>query len=150
LAAVTYPNKKVIKFINENLIPLQLQFNDQFYIEKYNARWTPTIIIIDSNGVEHHKSVGFLEPEAIISMLKLGIGKMFFNTGKYREAIEVFNEIINKDPQGESTPEAVYLRGVSTYKQDGTADGLKAAYEILKNKFPGSNWTKRASPYGLL
>lgn len=147
---VTYSKEDVINFLNDEVIPIQVLFNNQTLAEKYNLQWTPTIIVIDYQGKEYHRTIGFISAEEFIASILLGIGKALFESGKFDEAIKTFDRIIEKYKNCKTTPEAIYFRGVCQYKFTHEPKHLKNAYELLKKDYPESDWTLRAEPYGLL
>ena len=53
-------------------------------------------------------------------------------------------------PKSAAIPEAIYLEGVTRYKDSHEPKALKDAYEQLQADFPASAWTQRAYPYRLL
>lgn len=150
MGAVTYPDSKVVEFIEENLVPIQLPHKAKPESDRYNVKWTPTILVIDWDGKEHHRSVGFLPPDDFIPFLMLGIGKASFDYDRFDLAIDCFERILKEFPQSKAAPEAFYLRGVSLYKRTEDAKPLKEAYEGLKERYPGSEWAEKAEPYRLL
>lgn len=81
--SVTYPNEKVIEFIENNLIPLRISFDAQPFASQFNLKWTPTLIILDTEGKEQERIIGFLPPEELIPSLMLGIAKALFNHEKF-------------------------------------------------------------------
>lgn len=147
---VTYPNDKVIEFIQKNLIPLRVAFDAQPWSAEFNIKWTPTLITLDSNGKEHYRTVGFFPPEELIPSLLLGIAKSHFDLERFSEALSVLDKIIAEYPKSDSAPESVYLRGVCKYKSTHKPQPLKEAYEQLQANYSLSEWTKRAYPYRLL
>ncbi len=148
--AVTYPDEKVIDFIQTNLIPLRIAFNTQPLASQFGLKWTPTLILLDEDGKEHQRSVGFLPPEELIPSLLLGIAKSHFDRERFSEALTTLDKIVSDYPKSDSTPEAIYLKGVCGYKYTHNPKPLKEAYEYLQAHHPSSEWTKRASPYRLL
>jgi tetratricopeptide (TPR) repeat protein len=148
--AVTYPDNKVIKFIQELFIPLQVAYNAKPESVDFNIKWTPTLITLGSDGREHHRTVGFLDPDGFIANSILGIGKYHFDNDRYTEALSFFEDIIAEHPESDVVAEAIFLRGVSRYKNSGATIHLKEAYESLSSRYPDSEWTKRAYPYRLL
>lgn len=147
--AVTYPEHEVINFVSENMIPLQVLF-DQPLSTNFNVKWTPTLVTLDTDGKEHHRTVGFLSPEELIPSLLLGIAKSYFETDRFGEALTNLERLLERYPKSDSAAEAVYLRGVSRYKSTLDPKPLKEAYEQLAADYPSSEWTKRAYPYRLL
>ena len=148
--AVTYPDLAVIDFISEALIPLRVPSDAKPLSEDFNVKWTPTLITLGPDGKEHHRTVGFLEPKELIARLLLGEGKYFFDNDKFPEALKTLEKIPADYKNTDAVPEAIYLRGVSQYKNTGDPLPLKAAYETLSKDFPDGEWTKRAYPYRLI
>jgi tetratricopeptide (TPR) repeat protein len=150
MGAVTYPNEKVVDFIEKHLVPIQVLFDSQPLAANFNVQWTPTVITLDEEGKEHHRTIGFLSPEEFIPSLMLGAAKCHFDRGKFSEAIAMLEGILKDYPKSDAAPEAVYVRGVSLYKSTHSADPLKEAFRRLQAEYPSSEWTKRAQPYSLL
>ncbi|MGW8194954.1 MAG: tetratricopeptide repeat protein [Desulforhopalus sp.] len=148
--AVTYPNEKVTDFIKENFIALRIASSEEPYAANYMVKWTPRIIVLDSVGLVHQSSVGFLPPEDFIPSLLMGLAKSAFDLDNVEECKKHLEHVLEEYPESISAPEAVYLRGVSAYKIDGQAEPLKNAYHTLRDSYPGSEWVKRAMPYRLL
>lgn len=148
--AVTYPETRVINFISQSMIPLRVPFDAQPLATDFKVKWTPTIVTLDYEGHEHHRTVGFLAPEELIPSLILGISKMYFDTDQFDDALKHLDKLLADYPQSGSAPEALYLRGVSLYKSTNDPKPLKEAYEKLLEAYPDGEWTKRAYPYRLL
>ncbi len=148
--AVSYPNADVISFINENLIPLKIAPDTQPIAGDFNVNWTPTIVTLDSEGKEHHRTLGFLPPDEFISSLSLGIGKTYFDLGSFDKAISTLETLVKKCPQSKAAPEAVYYHGISNFMIAHDASHLKKAYERLLAEYPDNEWAFRAWPYSLL
>jgi len=148
--AVTYPNKKVIEFINNTIIPLRVSFDSQPLAADYNIKWTPTLIIVDSTGKEHHRTVGFMPPEELVASLMLGMAKTDFDAERFEPALKNLEQLLKDYPKSDAAPEALFMRGVCQYKSTHNPAPLKAAYEKLHEVYPTSEWTKRAYPYRLL
>jgi tetratricopeptide (TPR) repeat protein len=148
--AVTYPDEKVADFIMSRVIPLRVPFDHKPLAADFNLKWTPTLITLDTEGKEHHRTVGFLGPEELVPSLLLGIGKTLFELEDFGKAIETFDQLLKEYPKSDSAPEAIYLRGVSLYKNTHDPKPLRAAYDKLKDDYPESEWTRRAYPYRLI
>jgi hypothetical protein len=148
--AVTYPNAKVAAFIISTLIPLRVAFDHQPLAGEFNIKWTPTLITLDANGKEHHRTVGFLPHEELIASLLLGMAKVDFDSERMAEALKNLEKLLQEYPKSDAAPEAMYLRGVCGYKSTHKPQPLKEAYEQLAAVYPSSEWTKRAYPYRLL
>lgn len=148
--AVTYPNAKVIDFIDRKIVPLRVPADAQPLSTEFKVMWTPTLVSLDYYGREHHRTVGFLPPDELVPSLILGMGKTDFDTEQFNDAILHLDEILSSYSRSAAAPEAVYLRGVCRFKSSHDAKPLKEAYEKLASDYPGSEWVKRAQPYSLL
>ena len=149
MGAVTYPNENVAYFVMERMVPVQVEADKPLAVE-FKVKWTPTIVVLDYYGKEHHRTIGFSPPEEFIPTLLLGMGKVDFDTDQFGDAIHLLDELLTKYPNSGAAPETIYLRGVSGYKITHDAKHLKEAYEKLKAGYPQSEWTIRAHPYSLL
>jgi hypothetical protein len=147
---VSYPESKVVSFIEENFIPLRILFDSKPHSDKFNVKWTPTLITLSPEAQEHHRTVGFLGPEELIPSLLLGLGKYDFENDRFDEALGRLEQLVAEYGQSCNAPEAIFLSGVCRYKRSHDPKPLKEAYEKLSAAFPDSEWTKRASPYRLL
>jgi thioredoxin-related protein len=145
--AVTYPNEAVTDFVGKHIVPVRLRYDQQPLAGQYRVKWTPTLIAVDKEGNEIYRNEGFLPPEDLIPALMLGIGKVRLNEGNYKEAISHFTELSSKYPKSEEAPEAVYFLGVARFKTTNDFKVLKQTFDKLSKQYPGSIWTKKASPY---
>ncbi|MBI5445437.1 MAG: hypothetical protein HY900_30010 [Deltaproteobacteria bacterium] len=148
--AVTYPNASVTTYITHNVVPLRIPSNHESLAPCFRVQWTPTLLFLDPEGTEHHRSVGFLPAEELVPWLLIGSAKWRFNTNRPELALHDLEEILSSYPKSDFAPEALYLTGVCRYKTTHDPKPLKEAYEKLKVEHPGSEWEKRAYPYSLL
>lgn len=149
MGAVTYPDLKVVEFVEKTLIPIQLQA-DSYPAEDFTVRWTPTLVILDSSGKEHSRTVGYIAPEEFVPAMLLGIAKIHFDLRQFDSMEQCLEQIISAYPWSFAAPEAVYYHGVCGYKITHKAEPLKKAYERIAKEHPHSEWVKRALPYRLL
>jgi hypothetical protein len=147
---VTYPNAKVIDFFGKYLAPVRVLISSAPLPQQFKVKWTPTFVILDSQGEEHHRSVGFLPPEELIPSLTLGMAKTWFDHEQFSEALSHLDRLISGYPKSDVAPEAIYNSGVSRYKATNDAGELKKAHETLQANYKDSEWAKRASVYRLL
>ncbi len=150
MGAVTYPTKDVVNLVNNYLVPLRINVKDDPIHDDYHQIWTPTFLVLDFNGKEIQRTIGFLEPDEFIPMIQLGIAKVRLAAEEYDTAMIPLKSIIETHPESEAAPEAMYFCGVTLYKQTKNPAKLKEAYKKLLSDYPDSAWTKRAQPYRLL
>ncbi|MBF0549009.1 MAG: tetratricopeptide repeat protein [Deltaproteobacteria bacterium] len=148
--AVAYPESAVIGFINNNLIPIRIPSDHPTLGPKYHIKWTPSLLITDSGGMEHSRTLGFFSPQELIPSLLLGMGKAYFNQPDRPRATACFERIIAEFPTSFPVPEAIYLIGVSRYIQTHDVANLIGIYDRLTAEHPNSQWAMRADPYRLL
>ena len=148
--AVTYPDISVRGFLDENMIPLRVKHDAQPLAKDFNVTRTPTLVTLDAEGKEHHRTIGFLAPQDLIPSLLLGMSKVSLDMGRFDEALIKLEGLIKDFPESSSAPEAIYLRGVHLFRNTNDSSNLKESYERLQATYPESEWTKRAYPYRLL
>lgn len=149
MGAVTYPDANVIKYIENEFVALRLPPNGE-KADAFHLRWTPTIIVLDSEGHEHHRMVGFLRPEHFLPTLMLMKAKTFFAHARFEESLALFSQILEQHPLSFPAPEAVYLGAVSRYRLEKDPGILKAAQHDITKRYPDSEWAQRMYPYSLL
>lgn len=148
-----YSDEKVQKFLEEQFIPHRSQcFWDHPtpVMERFGVKWTPTFFILDPDGKDHHRFVGFVPEDDLFANLGLGKGKLLFDADRLDEAIAQFQTVIDRHPKAGPTPEAVFLLGVAGYKKDHDPKALRRAYDALKADYPQSEWARRADPYSAI
>jgi hypothetical protein len=148
--AITYPAEEVVEFVTGHLVPLRIVVDDKSFHEDYHVLWTPTLLILDYNGNEIQRTVGFYEPGEFIAMLLLGMAKVRLSHGECDGAQVSLNRLLEHYPGSDAVPEALYFRGVNLYKMKNNPLELKTAYEKLLADYPDSSWAKRAAPYRLI
>jgi hypothetical protein len=131
-------------------IPMKIQLSVLNKPTVFCVQWTPTLVILDQDGQEHSRTVGFLPPEELVASLLLGMSKVAFDNGKFDEAVVQLNTLGTLYPKSGAAPEALFLKGVAKFKATHDAQQLKQAYQQLSTQYPESEWTRRALPYRLL
>jgi hypothetical protein len=148
--AGTYPNKAVIRFIQDNVIPMRLLHDQQPLADRFRVSWTPTLVLVDAQGKEIYRNEGALAPDGLIAALMLGIGKERLNSGQYDQAVSFFDELASKYPKSEEAPEAIYYKGIARFKSTKDIEAMKEAHRQLYAAYPASSWTRKAQPYSTL
>jgi TolA-binding protein len=145
-----YSDPRVARFISEQLQPVRVHVREQKdeykrLSERYNAQWTPTVLILDSEGEERHRIEGFLPVDDFLPQVALGLAKSAFDRKDYAEAERRYREIVDKFPSTDAAAEALYWAGVSKYKASGDASALKATGAAFRERYQGTAWAKKAS-----
>jgi len=147
MGAVTYPAEGMGSFIDLNFIPVQVEVSNKALVEKYGVSWTPTILVLDADGKEHYRIVGYVPPEEFMPLFMVGKARWALDNENYAEARAILEEMMPRCPHPRAAAEAIFFLGVAKYKMDHDPKPLRMAYEELKAKYPDSEWFRRAEPY---
>jgi len=107
--------------------------------------WTPTVVIFDSSGVERFRTEGYNPSQEFWAQLKLGAARVAFTNKRWADAEQLYEDIVTHHPKTASAAEAIYWGGVSHYKASKDHTMLGDIARQLKQKFPDSIWTEKAS-----
>jgi TolA-binding protein len=148
-----YSDAAVATYITEHLEPVRVHVRDQKdeykrLSERHHVQWTPTILILDSDGEERHRIEGFLPKDDFLSQLELGLAKAAFQRQNYAEAERLYRELVETFPSTDAAPEALYWAGVAKYKGTGDPSALAATTAAFRERYQGSTWAKKASVWG--
>ena len=139
-----YPNEKIARFIEEHFVPARAHIKEQpKTFERFNAQWTPTIVVVDGDGKEVHRIEGFLPVDDFDDQLRLGLAQALRNRGDFAEAEKFYRQLAEGD--GDVAAEAQYWAGVAKYKATGDGSALKETADAFKTRFADSPWAKKAS-----
>lgn len=140
-----YPDPEVTRLLNEHFLPVRLHVKTHGEaMQRFDVQWTPTILVLDANGKERHRIEGFLERDALLAQLRLGLAHAAFANGRWDEAEQRFEELA-RSGDADAAPEAAYWAGVTRYKRSGDGKELGATYTRLNEQFAGTTWAKKAS-----
>jgi TolA-binding protein len=145
-----WPDERVAKFVSQNFLPARVHVKEdpqefKRYSERYKAPWTPTVLELDSDGVEHHRIEGFLPADDLLAQLMLGRARLAFQEKQWAEAERRYREIVEQLPNTDAAPEALYWAGVARYKATGDAASLKDTARAFTQQYQDSTWAKKAS-----
>jgi TolA-binding protein len=115
---------------------------------KYDAQWTPTILVLDEGGHERHRIEGFLPADDFRAQLALGAAKAAFAAGEYQKAERLFEAVTRSHADTDAAPEAQYWSGVSRYKATNDPSALAATFTKFQERYTDSTWAKKASVWG--
>lgn len=148
-----YSEQAVCDFLNGDFVPVRTECNWERPTEtmrRFGVQWTPTFIVHDPDGKEHHRFVGYVPTDDLLAHLWLGRAKIFYNSDRHGEAIPLFETVLSRHPAAGAAPEAAFLRGVAGYKASHDPKELRRAYDLLVARYPQSEWARRAEPYSAI
>jgi hypothetical protein len=98
-------------------VPIEAHIKEHAaYFNRFDALWTPTILILDSNGVERQRLEGYLPRTEFRAHLELGLARVDFMRKHWADAERRYAEVAEKYPDTKSAPEAIYWKGICRYK----------------------------------
>ena len=128
-------------FINENFVPVEAHIKEHpAYFHRFDALWTPTVLVLDSNGKERFRVEGYLPKEEFRAHLEMGLARVAFMSKQWAEAERRYAEILERYPEEKVAPEALYWKGVSHYKATNDHTILGELPGQFKEKYPDSVW----------
>ena len=141
-----YPDQRVADFVNRNFVPVKIHLKEQPQtFKRFGAQWTPTAVLLDSDGKEQHRFEGFLPVEDFLSQLELGLAKSAFAHQDFADAERRYRAIVDRYPNTDAAAEAQYWAGVSKYKGTGDAAALAETARAFQSRYRDTSWAKKAS-----
>jgi hypothetical protein len=138
----------VSSFIDENFVALEAHIKEHpAYFHRFDALWTPTVLILDSDGKERWRIEGYLPKEEFRAHLELGLARVAFTKKRWADAERRYAEVLDRYPDSKSAPEALYWRGVSHYKATNDHTVLGELPGQFKEKYPDSVWALKTAAW---
>lgn len=145
-----YPDPRVREFVTRHFVPVRVHpketpeaFNRLG--DKYDAHWTPTILVLDHTGTERHRIEGFIPADELLAQLALGVAKAAFARKDYAAAERLYREVVDRYPDADPAPEAQYWAGVSKYRATNDPSALKATADAFSKRYQDSTWATKSS-----
>ena len=110
------------------------------YFHRFDAVWTPSVLILDWNGVERFRLDGYLPKDEFRAQLELGLASVSFMNKDWAEAERRYAAVLDRYPDSKAAPEALYWKGVSHYKATNDHTILGELPGMFKEKYPDSIW----------
>ena len=148
-----YPNFQDQRDVQEHVVAVRAHVKEQPEAfrtlgDRYDAHWTPTILILDADGEERHRIEGFLPEDDFLAQLALGVAKAAFSHSRFPEAEEDFKQVVARHADTDAAAEAQYWAGVARYKATGDAKALADTARSFRERYAGTSWAKKASVWG--
>ena len=144
--AVTYPQEEVNRYILDHFVPVRIDTDEQPELTlQYRSSWTPTFVILGSDGTEYYRETGYLPPRELLAHLSLALGRASFEQRDFAEASRHLATMVDRYGESELVPEALYFLGVSKNKVSGKADERRAVWKQIIDQYPKSDWAKKVS-----
>ena len=136
----------MVEAVTSGFVPAKVHIKEHpETFERFGARWTPTQVVLDSEGVERFRIEGYLPVDDFLAQLAMGLARVHFAHGRYSEAERLYREVWTKHPKSLAAPEARYWEGVSAYKATQNPAKLSETAVALKKMNPQSEWARKSS-----
>src|SRR5216684_1749353 len=111
LEAESYSDQEVADFIHQSFVPLEAHIKEHpVWFHRFDALWTPTILIMDSGGVERSRIEGYLPKNWFRARLEMGLARVAFMQKKWTDAEKIYAAVAESYADTAVAPEAIYWR----------------------------------------
>ena len=117
------------------------------WFKRFDAIWTPSVILLDSSGKERARIEGYLPNSDFVAGLETGLGRIAFVHKNYSEAERWYGDVVSRFAQSHFAPEAMYWRAVAKYRATNDHTVLHKFAEEVSSKYPQSVWATKAIPW---
>jgi hypothetical protein len=117
------------------------------WFHRFEAVWTPTVLLLDSEGKERVRLEGYLPNDDFIAALESGLGRIAFVHKKYADAERWYGDVVTRFGRSHSAPGAMYWRAVTHYKATNDHTVLGKVAGELRSTYPSSVWASKAIPW---
>jgi len=117
-------------------VPLEAHIKEHpAWFKRFEAVWTPTILVMDSKGVERSRIEGYLPTNAFRARLEMGLARVAFMHKKWADAEKGYSHVAEE------------YAAVCQYKATNDHMVLGEAPNELGAKYPDSEWALKALPW---
>jgi len=145
---VSYPHVSVVGLVAAHFVPLRLTLGrpaDQPLFREHRVLWTPTLAVLDRRGAAHYQSPGFLPPEELADVLRIGLARALMAWSRYDEAARHLGDVAARAESG-LAPEALYWLGATIYLKTRSTPEMMRVWNRLRGDYPRSVWAARVPP----
>ena len=114
---------------------------------RFDVPWTPTVLILDADGVERQRLEGYLPNEEFRAQLDMGLARVAFMNKNWADAERRYAEVLDHYPNSKVAPEALYWKGVSHYKATNDHTVLGEMPQQFEQKYPDSVWALKTAAW---
>ena len=117
------------------------------WFHRFDAFWTPSVVLLDSGGKERARLEGYLPNDDFIAFLECGLARIALVQKKYADAERWYAGVITSLGQSHFAPEAMYWRAVTHYRATNDHTVLGKVAEELRSAYSDSVWATKAIPW---
>lgn len=105
---------------------------------QYSAIWTPSFYFLNSRGAPFWFFEGALNTEDFLFILAIGEVHILLPKGRYSEAPDILESLIQKYPTNPRTAQLIMLNGMAYYLKYSDKDAFHAAMSQIVEEHPQS------------
>jgi len=114
---------------------------------RFDAVWTPTVLILNPDGEERHRLEGYLPTDEFRAQLELGLARVAFMSKDWADAERRYSEVLDRYPKSNAASEALYWKGVSHYKATNDHTILGQLPQMFRDQYPDSIWALKTAAW---
>jgi TolA-binding protein len=129
-------------------VPLEAHIKEHaVYFHRFDVNWTPSVLILDSNGKERFRIEGYLPKDEFRAQLELALARVAFMSKDWADAERRYTEVLERYPDSTAAPEALYWKGVSHYKGTNDHTVLGELPGQFEEQYPDSSWALKTAAW---
>lgn len=113
------------------------------YFHRFDALWTPSVLILGSNGEERYRIEGYLPVDEFRAQLEMGLARVAFMSKNFADAERRYAAVLDRYGNTKAAPEALYWKGVSHYKSTNDHTVLSELPGMFRQRYPDSIWAMK-------
>lgn len=135
-------------YIAEHFVPLRAHIKQRAVLfHRFDVLWTPTVLFLDSSGVERRRSEGYLPRDEFSAEVHHGEARVQFMRKRWADAERLYSGIVTRFGDTTAAPEAMYWRAVSRYKQTHDHAAFTELVEQFDRRNEKSVWARKAEAW---
>jgi hypothetical protein len=136
----------VASFIHQNFVPVEAHIKEHpAWFKRFGAIWTPTVLVLDSDGAERWRIEGYLPKNELRAQLEMALARIAATHKKWSDAEQRYAAVVDHYGETSVVPEALYWRDVARYNQSHDHVPLQSVARELRDRYPDSIWAQKAS-----
>jgi len=129
-------------------VPLAAHIKERpAYFHRFDALWTPSVLILDPNGEERYRIEGYLPVDEFRAQLEMGLARVAFMSKDFADAERRYAAILDRYANTKAAPEALYWKGVSHYKATNDHTVLGELPGMFRQQYPDSIWAMKTAAW---
>ena len=129
-------------------MPLEAHIKEHpAYFHRFDSIWTPSVLILDSDGKERMRIEGYLPRDEFRAHIEMGLARIAMTHKQWADAERRYAAILERFPNSKIAPEALYWKGVARYKATNDHEVLTELPRLFKEKYPDSVWALKTAAW---